>query len=209
MQDSAFANWTSLDTRDSIWRHFFTVSPLVVIGTREYEHYDLAPKHMVTPLGQENFFGFVCTPEHSTYHNVLREREFTVSFIKPNQVVMASLAATPRCEDSKNGKAIVQALPTRMATSVDAPFVRDSYLLLECGLDRIIDDFGTYSLIAGKILHAHVHRDALRTSEMDEAQMHMTSPILAYLAYGRFAEIRETRAFPFPRNFEDRVLTGK
>ncbi|NIQ57054.1 MAG: flavin reductase, partial [Gammaproteobacteria bacterium] len=53
--------------------------PLVLVGTREGEGaYDLAPKHMATPLGWGDYFCFVCTPEHRTYQNATREEEFTV-----------------------------------------------------------------------------------------------------------------------------------
>ena len=50
---------------------------------------DLAPKHAAFPLGWGSFFGFVCTPRHSTYHNVRREGIFTVSYPRPTRVVLA------------------------------------------------------------------------------------------------------------------------
>jgi hypothetical protein len=44
------ADLVALDTARPVWDRFFTVAPLVVIGTREPDGgYDLAPKHMVTP----------------------------------------------------------------------------------------------------------------------------------------------------------------
>ena len=65
----------TLDTAFPIWERFFTVAPLVLIGTREVDGtYDLAPKHMVTPLGWGNYFGFVCTPRHATYANASAKR---------------------------------------------------------------------------------------------------------------------------------------
>jgi hypothetical protein len=43
-----------------IWDAFFTVAPLVLVGTREDDgSHDLAPKHMALPLGWQNHFGFV------------------------------------------------------------------------------------------------------------------------------------------------------
>ena len=81
-----------LDVSFPVWDRFFMVAPLVVIGTREEDGtYDLAPKHMVTPLGWKNYFGFVCTPEHSTYQNVRRTEAFTVSFPTSDAVVLTSL----------------------------------------------------------------------------------------------------------------------
>ena len=90
------ATLVKLDVGSPIWDRFFTVAPLVVIGTREPDGSDdLAPKHMVTALGWDNRFGFVCTESHATYKNIQREREFTVSFPNPDQVLLASLAAAP------------------------------------------------------------------------------------------------------------------
>lgn len=203
-KESAYQHWMSLDTEQPVWDHVFTVAPLVVIGTKEGDHFDLAPKHMVTPLGLNNYFGFVCTPAHATYHNVQKEKAFTVSFVRPNQIILASLAATPRCGLGREEKSVVQALPTMAATSVDALFLRDSYFLLECALEKIVDGFGGYSLISGQIIAAHVHEKDARFSELDEAQLIHQNPILAYLANGRFSEIRNTYEFPFPKDFETR-----
>ena len=56
----------TLEVDFPIWDRFFTVAPLVLVRTKEAEDYDLAPKHMVTPLGWENDFAFVCTARHRT-----------------------------------------------------------------------------------------------------------------------------------------------
>jgi hypothetical protein len=40
----------SLDSEEPIWSRFFTVAPLVLIGTRDANReYNLAPKHMAMP----------------------------------------------------------------------------------------------------------------------------------------------------------------
>lgn len=196
-------NIIALDTGRPIWDSFFTVAPLVVIGTKEEKGYGLAPKHMATPLGQDNFFGFVCTARHSTYHNVAHTGFFAVSFPKPDQVVLASLAASPRCGEEGNEKLILRGLPLRMAPSIDAPFLEDSYLFLECEHLKTVDGFGQHSLICGRIAGAFAEEAYLRASELDEQELVYRSPLLAYLAYGRFAEIRESFAFPFPRDFKN------
>ncbi len=203
MQKERKAQLVELDTKQPIWRHFFTVAPLVLIGTREGAEYNLAPKHMATPLGQGNYFGFVCTPRHSTYRNIAMHKEFTVSFPRPDQVVLTSLAATARQEQCSLPKPVLTGLPTRKAERVDALFLEDAYLLLECELDRIVDGFGDYSLIAGKVVRAVVDESALRSSERDEQQMIYEDPLLAFLAFGRFAAIRDSYAFPYPKAFKD------
>ena len=190
-----------LDTSSSIWEHFFTVFPLVVIGTREADGSDdLAPKHLAMPMSWNNHFGFVCTPRHNTYQNILRDRQFTVTYMRPSQTVLASLAATPRCEDGS--KPITQALPTFTVESINAPFVQDGYLFLECELQQMVDNLGENSLIIGRILHARVAEDALRSSDRDDEDLVYSSPLLAYLYPGRFAEIAITNQLPLPSGFK-------
>jgi len=192
----------SLDMNKPVWQSFYTVAPLVVVGTKEGSEYDMAPKHMAMPLGRDNYFGFVCTPQHSTWHNVLHTGCFTVSFPRPNQVTLASLAATPRCGEGNSEKPIVNSLPMMMAPGMDAPFLKDSYLMLECTLDRIVEGFGEFGLIAGKITALYVERESLRVSEVDDGDLIRDNPLMAYLPYGRFAEIKESFVFPLPVGFE-------
>ena len=194
-------NIVSLNVVNPIWNHFYTVSPLVVIGTKENDQYDLAPKHMAMAMGQENYFGFVCTPKHATYHNAKRHGSFTVSFPKPDQITFASLAAAPRCEEVSYDKKIIDLLPTIKAPKVDALFLRGAYLYLECTLHHILDGFGQYSLLSGKIIGAHVDEKYLKIYDQDDQTMLMNAPLLGFLAYSRYSVIRETNDFPMPKDF--------
>lgn len=189
----------TLEVDVPIWDRFFTVAPLVLIGTKEAEGYDIAPKHMVTPLGWENYFAFVCTARHRTQQNIEREKVFTVSYPRPTQLVLASMAAAPRCGD--DSKPSLLALPTFPASQVDGVFVNDAYLFLECTLDRIVDGFGENSLIVGRIIAAHAHDGALRGAERDDQDVIHQAPLLSYLAPGRIARIDESYSFPFPADF--------
>lgn len=191
-----------LDISNPVWEQVFTVAPLVVVGTKEGEKYDLAPKHMAIPIGFDNYFGFVCTPEHKTYHNIKKTKDFTVSFPLPNQVVLASLSASPRCEENLGTKPIIDILPTIKASTIDALCIAESYLFLEYKLFKIIDGFNENSIITGTIKAAYCHKDYLRVSEKDEQQQLKENPILAYIAQGRFARISETYNFPFPKDFK-------
>jgi len=174
----------SLDLDQPIWERFFTVAPLVMVGTRERDGtYDLAPKHMAMPLGWGNYFGFI-----------------TVSFPRPSQVLTVSLTATPRCDHDR--KPALNALPTIPAQLVDGVFLQDAYLNLECQLIRIVDDFGENSLIAGRIVAAHVDETALRSCDRDDQDLLRQSPLLAYLSPGRFATLDHSQAFPFHEGFQ-------
>lgn len=186
----------SLSGDHPVWDRFFNVAPLVVVGSKEPNgDFDLAPKHMAMPMGWGNYFGFVCTPAHATYGNVKREGAFTVSFPRPSQVVLASLAAAPRCEgDEKPSLSLVSTIPARV---VDGVLVDDAYLHLECETYRVYDDFESNSLITGKIVEAHVTEEAIRRADKDDEDLIFTAPLLAYVSPGRYAEVTHTFAFPF------------
>jgi len=193
----------SLEMEHPIWDRFFTVAPLVIIGTREADGSDnLAPKHMVTPMGWDNYFGFVCTPQHSTYQNIRRDEAFTVSYPKADSVLMTALAASPRCDD--DSKPALLALPTFRSAEVDCPCLSDATLYLDCRLDRIVDDFGVNSLIVGKIVAARARPEALRRNDIDDADTVANAPLLAYVSPGRFAAVDHSTAFPFPAGFRRR-----
>jgi len=193
--------YVELETSRPIWERFLWVSPLVVIGTVEEDGtLDLAPKHMVTPLGWDNYFGFVCTPRHHTYANIERSGEFTVSYPRPSQLVLASLAASPRC--GEEDKPALAALPVFPARAVDGVLLEGGYLFFECKLERIVDGFGANSLIVGRVVAARVAADAERVHEGGDQALISKSPILAYLHPGRFATIERTLTFPFPAGME-------
>lgn len=201
MTTDPFADTVSLDVTEPVWDHFFLVHNLVVIGSRQAGgDHDLAPKHMAMPMGWQNYFGFVCTPQHRTYLNIKQEREFTVSFPRPSQVVETSLTAAPRCDD--DAKPSLKSLPTFPAKTTDALFLAGCYLYLECRLHRIVDGFGENSLITGQITGAWAHRDAIRSRERDDGDLLYASPLLAYVSPGRFAHIADTKAFPFPEHYK-------
>jgi flavin reductase (DIM6/NTAB) family NADH-FMN oxidoreductase RutF len=178
----------------------YTASPLVVVGTREADgSADLAPKHMAMPLGWSDYFGFVCTPAHATHRNAERTGEFSVSYLRPENVLDASLTAGPR--DDEGTKPSLQGVETVDAETVDAPTVAGAYAVLECELEEIVDGFGENSLIAGRIVSKHVHTDAYRADETEPEPLLAAAPVLTYLYPDRFAAVSETQAFPFPEGF--------
>ena len=190
-----------LSLKSPPWDRVFMVFPLVIVGTKEEDgSFDLAPKHMAMPLSWENHFGFVCTPRHGTYHNAKREGVFTVSYPNPSQWLQASLTASPRCEDGhKHALELVETFP---AETVDGVLVSDGYLYFECELERIIDGFDDNSLIVGRIVAAHADESVIRSVEQDDQELIYNHPLLGYLHPGRFAEIRESMAFPFPKGMK-------
>jgi flavin reductase (DIM6/NTAB) family NADH-FMN oxidoreductase RutF len=191
----------TLDVDRPIWDQFFMVAPLVLVGTREADGGDdLAPKHMVSPMGWQNYFGFICTPRHGTYQNIKRDGVFAVTYPKPGQLLETSLTAAPRCED--DSKPQLQLVHRYRSDVVDCPVVAEGYLYLECELDRFVDGFGVNSLIVGKIVAAQIDPAYLRANDRDDQDLIHDAPILTYVSPGRFAAIRETLAFPMPRGMK-------
>ena len=196
MPDNDYTALLSLEPTQPIWERVFTVAPLVVVGTMDLDGAaDLAPKHMAFPLGWDNYFGFVCAPSHGTYQNIVRDGSFTVTYPRPADIVRASLTATPRCDGVKPIVDAIETFPARQARGV---FIKGGHLFLECELERVVDGLGANALVVGKITAAHVHPDALRSDDRDDADLLLKSPVLAYLDPGRFAVIDKTQAFPFP-----------
>ena len=196
-ESSTPENVVELDTSVPVWDQFFTVAPLVLIGTRDDDgSIDFAPKHMVTPMGWQNYFGFVCTPRHNTCGNIERTGEFTVSYPKPSQVLTTSLAASPRCETG--GKPVLGYFHTFPARHIDGQFIEDGQLFFECRHYKTIGGFGENCLITGEIIAAYADDDYLRHAESDDQETIHDSPLFAYLAPGRFAAIDSSNAFPFP-----------
>lgn len=199
MEDAAHRT-VSLPADTPIWDRFFTIAPLVIVGTREGDGHDLAPKHMAMPLGWDNYFCFACSPDHTTQANAVRTGEFTVSFPRPGQIIEASLAAAPRAEDSS--KPSLAAIPTFAATAVDGVLVQEAYLWLECTLERIVDGFGRNTLIVGRVVAASADERAIREPDADDAEVIREAPLLAYISPGRFARVSESLSFPFHVNFK-------
>lgn len=190
-----------IDTSRPVWERFFTVAPLVLIGTKDDDGSpDFAPKHMVMPMGWQNYFGFMCSESHSTCTNIARDGEFTVSYPKPSQLLFTSLAASPRT--AAGNKPILDYFETFPAKLIDAEFIGDCNLYFECRHFKTVDGFGDNCLITGEIVAAYADAGSLRVSERDDQELIHESPLFVYLAPGRFAAIDQSNSFPFPDNMK-------
>ena len=200
VSDAVTERLIDIGTERPVWDRFFTVAPLVLIGTTDDDGSpDLAPKHMVTPMGWQNYFGFVCTPAHCTCRNIQRIGGFTVSYPKPSQVLFSSLAASPRQDGHKP---VLDYFTTFNGREVDAPLIEEAYLYFECRHHKTVDGFGSNCLITGEIIAAYAEPEFLRSSDIDDQELVHGSPLFAFLAPNRFATIEQSNAFPFPANMK-------
>ena len=178
----------------------FTASPLVLVGTKEEDgDYNLAPKHMALPLGWQDYFGFVCTPRHRTYHNARRERSFTVTYPRPTQVLLASLAASPR--EEANSKPLLDAL-------IDLPGQRGGRGLPPGRVPVLgVPARPHHRRLRGGRLDRRPHRGGPRPSRLParlgerrpRPHLRLTAPGL--LEPWSLRRLQESFSFPFPANF--------
>lgn len=187
---------TALECSVPIWDRFYLVRPLVVVGTVEPDGgFDLAPKHMAGPMSWDNYYGFVCCPDHATYKNVVRTGQFTVSYPTPEQLIETSFTAGPRAADAS--KPSLRGVRTVPATVVDGVLLEGARVHLECELDRTVDGLGPNNVVIGRVVAASVEETALRGLDREDEHTISDAPILAYLQPNRFCVIDESRSFPF------------
>jgi flavin reductase (DIM6/NTAB) family NADH-FMN oxidoreductase RutF len=197
----ASPEYVTLPVDEPLWERVFMPAPLVVVGTREPDGgHDLAPKHMASPMSWQAWFGFVCAPTHRTWDNAVRTGAFTVSYLGPEQVLLAAFAAGPREDDAS--KPTLAAVPVRPAQVVGGVLVEGCPLQLECELDRVVAGLGDNGLILGRVVAAHVHRDALRAQDRDDADLLQERPLLVYVHPNRFARVAHTDRLPLHTGFK-------
>lgn len=192
-----------IDINKSLWNRCYSVHSLVIIGSKEDNgSYNLAPKHMAMPLGFSNYFGFMGTPRKTTYQNVEREKVFTVSYPKPSQLILSSLTASRR--EADDTKPVVKQVPTVDAKKIDGKMLKDAYFQLECKLSQIMGKFDEWELVVGEVVAAYAHKDALKSTgeDTEDSTLIYNNPMLAYLHPDRFSIIKESNAFPFPKDFK-------
>jgi flavin reductase (DIM6/NTAB) family NADH-FMN oxidoreductase RutF len=96
----------------------------------------------------------------------------------------------------------LQSLPTEPATIVDGVFLSGGYVYLECELDRLVDGFGENSLVAGRIVAAHVAFDALRSADRDDQALLAGAPLPVFLYPQRYGTLDRSVTFPYHEGFE-------
>lgn len=203
MPDQTSSSMIDITDDPKLWNRFFTVHSLLIVGTKEKDgSSNMAPKHMAMPLGFGPYLGFMGTPRKTTYRNIQREEAFTVSFPGSDQIVLSSLAASPREKD--DSKPVIDAIPTVKARRIDGEFLENSYLQFECKLHDMLGKFGEWEIVVGEIIAAYVHPDALRKEgdDADDNNLIHNSPLLAYLHPDRYSIVKKSNHFPLPKDFK-------
>ena len=184
-----------------LWDRVFGVASLVLVGTRESDRWDFAPKHMAMPLGWEGFYCFVV---HATACDLPQcRRRIHSSRSASRGLSRSSSRASLREVGSRRVEKPSLAVPTdeHQRAIVDGAIVDGCPFYLECELERVVDGFGLNSLVVGRVVAASAAREALRGADVDDADLVHRLGLLAYLAPGRFAVVRESLSFPLPADF--------
>lgn len=195
----AGSEFVELDLDGPLLDRAFRIAPLVLVATMDADgRPDVAPKHMTMPVG-ERHVAFTCTPAHATLGNAIETGAFTVSWLRPQDVLLASLAAAPRFRDGT--KPSLAAVPTRPATVVDGVVVDRASIAVECRLERIVEGFGRWQVVVGSIVHAAIARDTLLGTDEDPQDVLARAPVLAYLHPDHVATISRADRFPYHEGF--------
>lgn len=195
----AGTDFVELDLDGPLLDRAFRIAPLVLVGTVDADGTaDIAPKHMTMPVG-EHHVAFTCTPTHATLGNVVETGAFTLSWLRPEDVLLASLAAAPRMSDGI--KPSLAAVPIRPATVVDGVVVDRASVVVECRLDRVVDGFGRWQVVVGSIVRAAVAQDTLLGADEDPQDVLARAPVLAYLHPDHVATISRADRFPYHEGF--------
>lgn len=183
-----------------LWERTLQVAPLALVGTLDPDGaHNLAPKHMVTPVSFGPWLAFSCAPDHTTWKNAVRTGTFTVSFLRPRQVLDATLASGPRDEDG--GKPTLAGIAVCPAEEIEGIWVDGARLALECALDRVVEGLGDNGLLIGRIVAAHVAEGALRSPDRDDEELLRDEPLLVYVHPLRFGVLDQSRELPVHLSF--------
>jgi flavin reductase (DIM6/NTAB) family NADH-FMN oxidoreductase RutF len=180
----------------------FTVKPLILVTTLGSAGLpNVAPKTQTTDVGRrEQYFAFVCTPEHHTYQNVKANKEFVVNYPGPELIGKIS-AAAQRAEGSD--EIALAGLTSTPSMVVKPPRIKECYLHLECKLLEI-KDLEDSSLILGRVVARSADKEVSfeRGKSRENIRLLSKRPLLAYVYPDHYAKISLAEEFVFPKNYK-------
>jgi flavin reductase (DIM6/NTAB) family NADH-FMN oxidoreductase RutF len=181
---------------------YFTVKPLILVTTLGPTGLpNVAPKTQNMDVGRrEQYFAFVCTPQHHTYQNVKVNHEFVVNYPGPELIEKVSSAAQPAEDSDEIALAGLTSIPSVV---VKPPRIKECYLHLECKLMEI-KDLEDGSIILGKIAARSVDKEAFfeRGKSKENIKLLSKCPLLAYVYPDHYTKISVAEEFVFPKNYK-------
>jgi flavin reductase (DIM6/NTAB) family NADH-FMN oxidoreductase RutF len=181
---------------------YFTVKPLILVTTLGLKGLpNVAPKTQNMDVGgREQYFAFVCTPQHHTYQNLKTNKEFVVNYPGPELIERVSAAAQLAEDSDEIALAGLTSIPSVV---VKPPRIKECYLHLECKLMEI-KDLEDSSLIWGKIVARSADKEASfeRGKSKENIRLLSKRPLLAYIYPDHYTKINVAEEFIFPKNYK-------
>jgi flavin reductase (DIM6/NTAB) family NADH-FMN oxidoreductase RutF len=181
---------------------YFTVKPLILVTTLGLKGLpNVAPKTQNMDVGRhEQYFAFVCTPQHHTYQNVKVNQEFVVNYPGPELIDRVSAAAQPAEGVDEIALAGLASFPSIV---VKPPRIKECYLHLECKLVEI-KDLDDASIVLGKIVARSADKEASfeRGKSKENIRLLSNRPLLAYVYPDHYTKISTANNFIFPKSYK-------
>lgn len=184
------------------YKCYFTVKPIILVTTLgSNELPNVAPQTQCMSVGRhEEYFAFVCTPEHHTYQNTKANKEFVVNYPGPELIEKVSAAS----QSAENvDEVALSGLTSIPSLIVKPPRIKECMVHLECKV-MDIKDLDNGSIILGKVVARSANREVSFKKGMAEESINLLSmhPLLAYIYPDHYASINTAEKFIFPKNYK-------
>jgi len=181
---------------------YYSVKPIILVTTIGPSGIsNVAPKTQCMDVGRrEEYFAFVCTPQHHTYQNIKANREFVVNY--PGPELIQKVSATSQFAEKVDEIALA-GLTSIPSLVVKPPRIKECKVHLECRLTEIKDlDVG--SIILGKIVARSATQEVSFEREKAEENINLllNHPLLAYVYPDHYTAIQAATKFIFPKNYK-------
>jgi flavin reductase (DIM6/NTAB) family NADH-FMN oxidoreductase RutF len=181
---------------------YFTIKPIILVTTLGRGGFpNVAPKTQCMSIGKrEEYFAFVCTPEHHTYQNVKANREFVVNYPGPELIEKVS-AASQFAENID--EVALSGLTSIPSLVVKPPRIKECRVHLECKLVDV-EDLDDGSMVLGKVVSRSGNREISfkKGRAQEDIKLLSTHPLLAYVYPNHYARIITAEKFIFPKNYK-------
>jgi len=116
-----------------------------------------------TPLSSNPpLFGFSIRKNRYTYQLILKEEEFTVSFLSLEKSDLA--VKLGRISGREGDKVSAISLKLKDSEIVQSPYVEEAYFSMDCKLENIFET-GDHDFVVGKVLAVHPSKNILKESQ--------------------------------------------
>jgi flavin reductase (DIM6/NTAB) family NADH-FMN oxidoreductase RutF len=181
---------------------YFTVKPLILVTTLGSTGLpNVAPKTQNMDVGRcEQYFAFVCAPQHHTYQNAKANKEFVVNY--PGPELIGKVSATAQLAEDSDEIALA-GLTSITSLVVKPPRIKECYLHLECKLLEI-KDLEDSSLILGNVVARSADKAVSFECRKSRENIRLLSkrPLLAYVYPDHYTKISFAEEFVFPKNYK-------